>query len=183
MTMTIEEEPKTVEFKWGIKRGKGGKKGNMQFYESFTLNGVDYALFDTVYIKNGAQPEPHIGKIIKIWKTPSEKSRKIKVQRFVRPCEISKLLTGIKIYYNELFLTCGDCTELATINPLESITGKCNVVCISKDSRNPQPSDVAFRKASFVFYRYFDVGQRKIVDEVDDKIAGIDVKNFFNKTA
>ncbi|XP_058724743.1 protein ANTI-SILENCING 1-like [Vicia villosa] len=182
--MKIEEKPKTVEFKWGKKRGKGGKKRDIQFYESFTLNGVDYSLFDTVYIKNGAQSEPHIGKIIKIWETStSEKARKIKIQRFVRPREISKLLTRVKIYYNELFLACGDCTELAIINPLESITGKCNVVCISKDSRNPQPSDVAFRKASFVFYRYFDVGQRKIVEEVDDKISGVEVKNFFNKVA
>ncbi|KAI5394059.1 protein ANTI-SILENCING 1 isoform X1 [Lathyrus oleraceus] len=181
--MTIKEEPKTLEFKWGIKRGKGGKKRDIQFYESFTLNGVDYSLFDTVYLKSGAQPEPHIGKIIKIWGTPSDKTRKIKIQRFIRPCEISKLLTGIKIYYNELFLSCGDCTGLALINPLESITGKCNVVCISKDSRNPQPSDEAFRKAGFVFYRYFDVGQCKIVEEVDDKIAGVEVKNFFNKTA
>lgn len=82
------------------------------------MNGVDYSLFDTVYLKNGAQPEPHIGKIIKIWGTPSDKTRKIKIQRFIRPCEISKLLTGIKIYYNELFLSCGDCTGLALINPL-----------------------------------------------------------------
>ncbi|CAK8570144.1 unnamed protein product [Lathyrus sativus] len=183
--MTIKEEPKTLEFKWGKKRGKGGKKRDIQFYESFTLNGVDYALFDTVYLKNGAQPEPPIGKIIKIWETAGEKARKIKIQRFVRPCEISNLLTGIKIYYNELFLACGDsdCTGPAIINPVESVAGKCNVVCISKDSRNPQPSDKAFRKAGFVFYRYFDFGQSKIVEEVDDKIAGIEVKHFFNKAA
>jgi hypothetical protein len=58
----------------------------------------------------------------------------------------------------------------------ESIAGKCNIVCISKDSRNPQLSDKAIWSAPFVFYRYFDVGQRKIVEEeeVDEKSVGID---------
>jgi hypothetical protein len=56
----------------------------------------------------------------------------------------------------------------------ESIAGKCNVVCISKDARNPQPSDETVRNAEFVFYRYFDVGQRKIVEEVDEKSVGIE---------
>jgi hypothetical protein len=56
----------------------------------------------------------------------------------------------------------------------ESIAGKCNVVCISKDARNPQPLDEIVRNAEFVFYRYFDVVQRKIVEEVDDKSVGIE---------
>jgi hypothetical protein len=51
---------------------------------------------------------------------------------------------------------------------------ECNVVCISKDARNPQPSDEIVRRAEFVFYRYFDVGERKIVEEIDDKIVGIE---------
>jgi hypothetical protein len=56
----------------------------------------------------------------------------------------------------------------------ESIAGKCNVVCISKDARNPQPSDETVRGAEFVFYRCFDVGEHKIVEEIDDKIVGIE---------
>ena len=56
----------------------------------------------------------------------------------------------------------------------EAIAGKCYVVCISKDSRNPQPSDEELQLAEFVFYRFFDVGQRKILDKIDDKIAGVE---------
>lgn len=172
-------ESETLEFKWGQKRGKGGKKRDIQFYQSFTLRGVDYSLFDNVYVKNDFA-EPRIGKIIKIWETPTLE-RKIKVQWFFRPSEVSKCLTWIKIYFNELFFACGDGDGLATIHPLESIAGKCNIVCISKDSRNPQLSDKVTWSAAFVFYRYFDVGQRKIVEEVDDKSIGIEVKNIFNK--
>ncbi|KAK2453088.1 protein ANTI-SILENCING [Trifolium repens] len=155
-------------------RGKGGKKKDTQFYQSFTLDGVDYELFDTVYVQNGFA-ELSIGKIIKIWETPTvEKFRKIKVQWFFRPRQISKFLNGVKIYYNELFFACGDGTELASVTSLESIAGKCNVVCISKDARNPQPSDEIVRGAEFVFYRCFDVGEHKIVEEIDDKIVGIE---------
>lgn len=56
----------------------------------------------------------------------------------------------------------------------ESIAGKCNLVCISKDARNPQPSEEAVRNADFVFYRCFDVGKRKVVEEIDDKILGLE---------
>lgn len=56
----------------------------------------------------------------------------------------------------------------------EPIAGKCNVVCISKDSRNPQPSYEEIEMADFIFYRTFDVGHRVITDKIDDKIAGID---------
>ncbi|XP_045811089.1 protein ANTI-SILENCING 1-like isoform X1 [Trifolium pratense] len=177
------EESETLKFKWGKMRGKGGKKKDTQFYESFTLDGVDYELFDTVYVQNGFA-EPSIGKIIKIWETPTvEKLRKIKVQWFFRPCQISRFLNGVKIYYNELFFACGDGPEVASINSLESIAGKCNVVCISKDPRNPRLSDETVWRAEFVFHRYFDVGKHKILEEVDDKIVGIGVKNLFNKMA
>ncbi|CAI8605761.1 unnamed protein product [Vicia faba] len=181
----VECTPKgALDFKWGKKRGKGGKKRDTQFYESFTFDGDDYALFDTVYLQNETHTEPHIGKIIKIWETPSrDKAKKVKVQWFFRPREISKFLIGIQIYYNEVFLACGDGIGLSNINPLESIAGKCNLVCISKDARNPQPSDEAVQNADFVFYRYFDVGKRKLVEEIDDKILGVEVKNIFNKMA
>lgn len=55
----------------------------------------------------------------------------------------------------------------------EVIAGKCDVVCISKDARNPQPSDEEVQNADFVFYRFFDVGQRKVVDEIGDNIGGV----------
>ena len=56
----------------------------------------------------------------------------------------------------------------------ESIAGKCDVVCISKDNRNPQPSDEELQRAEFVFFRTFDVGNFKISDKIDEKIAGIE---------
>lgn len=56
----------------------------------------------------------------------------------------------------------------------ESIAGKCNVVCISEDPGNRQPSDEELQRAEFVFYRFFDVGQHKVLDKIDDKIAGIE---------
>jgi hypothetical protein len=56
----------------------------------------------------------------------------------------------------------------------EAIAGKCNVVCISKDNRIPPPPDEDIQNADFVCYRFFDVGQHKILDKVDDKIAGIE---------
>jgi hypothetical protein len=122
MAKPEESDPppiETLEFKWGKMRGKGGKKKDTQFYESFTFDGEDYSLYDTVYLQNGTQSQPHIGKIIKIWETPTRvKLRKIKVQWFFRPREISKFLNGIQIYYNELFFACGDGTGLTNINPL-----------------------------------------------------------------
>ena len=63
----------------------------------------------------------------------------------------------------------------------EAIAGKCNVVCISKDSRNPQPTDEELQMADYVFRRTFDVGTCKIMDKMDDEIAGIDVKLLINK--
>lgn len=62
----------------------------------------------------------------------------------------------------------------------EAIAGKCNVVCIAKDVRNPQPSDEEIQMADFVFYRTFDVGKCKVVDKVDEKIAGIEGMCFFS---
>ncbi|OIV96547.1 hypothetical protein TanjilG_24200 [Lupinus angustifolius] len=172
-----EEEP---EFKWGIKGMLGGKKKDVQFYESFRYDGVDYKRYDSVYFYKEGEPEPFIGKIIKIWEN-ADKSKKVKVLWFFRPCEILNFLEGIETLENELFLAYGDGLGLANINPLEAISGKCNVVCIAKDSRNPQVSDEEFQDAEFVFSRFFDVGKRNILDRIDDdKIADIEVKNIFN---
>ncbi|XP_027190972.1 protein ANTI-SILENCING 1 isoform X2 [Cicer arietinum] len=63
---------------------------------------------------------------------------------------------------------------------MEAIAGKCNVVCFSKDGRNPHPLDEELQNADFVCYCFFDVGRHKILDKTDDKIAGIEVKNIFN---
>ncbi|XP_061336543.1 protein ANTI-SILENCING 1-like isoform X2 [Gastrolobium bilobum] len=168
-----EEEEESLEFKWGKKRGIGGKKKDVQFYGSFTYDGDEYALFDNVYLHIESEPEPYIGKIIKIWEN-RDKSKKVKVQWFFRPREIQKFTEGIEILDNELFFACGEGIGLTNVNPLEAVAGKCNVVCISKDDRNPQPSDEELQRAHFVFRRFFNVGEKKILDEIDDKIAGIE---------
>ncbi|KAG4954190.1 hypothetical protein JHK87_039784 [Glycine soja] len=169
-------------FAWGKKRGMGGKKKDVQFYESFSFDGAEYAINDTVCLQSGiGGGEPHIGRLIKIWET-RDKSRKVKVQWFFRPAEICKYMVGIEVKPNELFLACGGdgAKGFANVNPLEAIVGKCNVVCISKDVGNPQPSGEA--KADYVYYRFFDVVQLKVVDQIDVKVAaGIEVKNVSNK--
>ncbi|KAJ1396382.1 RNA-binding domain superfamily [Sesbania bispinosa] len=169
------------EFKWGKVKGHGGKQREVNFFESFTYDGVEYSLYDSVFLHKEGEPEPFIGKLIKIWENP-DKSKKAKVLWYFRPCEIQNFLEGCETLHNELFLASGEGVGLSNVNPLEAVAGKCNVVCISKDSRNQHPSDEELQRAEFVFYRFFDVGQFKILDKIDDidKIAGIEVKNIFN---
>ncbi|KAI4337462.1 hypothetical protein L6164_015877 [Bauhinia variegata] len=179
MAETGQEE--TIEFKWGKRKGIGGKKKDVQFYKSFTYDGVEYDLYDSVYLYNEGEPEPYIGKLIKIWEN-ADKSKKVKVLWFFRPCEILNFLGTNETCDNELFLAAGAGTGLANVNPLEAICGKCNVICISKDSRNRPPSDEEVETAEFVFSRFFDVGHRRILDKIDyDEIAGTEVKFLFNK--
>ncbi|POO03908.1 Splicing factor-like protein [Trema orientale] len=169
-----------VEFKWGQVKGKGGRKKDVQFYGSFTYDGVEYALYDSVYLYKEGEPEPCIGKLIKIWEN-REKTKKVKVLWFFRPCEISNYLGVEEASENELFLASGEGVGLCNINPLEAIAGKCNVICISKDIRNPQPTDEELQMADFVFCRTFDVGSLKVMDKIEDIIAGTDVKCLLNK--
>ncbi|XP_027081437.1 protein ANTI-SILENCING 1 isoform X3 [Coffea arabica] len=171
------------EFSWGKKRGVGGKKKEVQFYESFTYDGVEYVLYDCVYMQNkDRQAEPYIGKLVKIWKN-SDNSKKIKVQWFFRPSEISYWLEKLSVVAseNELFLASGDGKGLANVNPLEAIVGKCFVVCVSRDDRNPEPSEEQLRNADYVFYRSFDVGQCSILDKMNDKVGGLEVRFVFNR--
>ncbi|XP_015573152.1 protein ANTI-SILENCING 1 isoform X2 [Ricinus communis] len=178
--MIQAKEDENIEFKWGNKRGVGGRKKDVQFYESFTFDGVEYMLYDSVYMYADIETEPYIGKIIKIWEN-SDKTKRVKILWFFRPCEISNYLEANETSKNELFLASGDGVGLANVNPLEAIAGKCNVICISKDSRNPQPSNEELQMADFIFFRIFDVGRHVILDKIDDKIAQVDVKFLLNK--
>ena len=56
----------------------------------------------------------------------------------------------------------------------EVIVRKCNVVCTSKDKRNPQPSDRELKMADYIFYRTFDVGTLSISDKIENRTAAID---------
>lgn len=106
-----------LEFKWGKKRGVGGPKKDVQFYESFTYDGIDYSLYDCVYLYNEGESEPYIGKLIKIWEQPNHK-RKIKVLWFFRPIEILNWLGFHVALENEIFLASGEGAGLVNINPL-----------------------------------------------------------------
>uniref|UniRef100_A0A3N7G094 BAH domain-containing protein n=1 Tax=Populus trichocarpa TaxID=3694 RepID=A0A3N7G094_POPTR len=178
--MVEAKKVENIEFKWGKQRGVGGKKKDVKFYESFSYDGVEYALYDSVYMYEEGETEPYIGKLLKIWEN-ADKTKKVKVLWFFCPREISNYLGDEKTAENELFLASGEGVGSTNVNPLEAIAGKCNVVCSSKDSRNPQPSDEELQEADFVFYRTFDVGNCRILDKIDDKIAGIEVKFLLNR--
>lgn len=177
--LAVLDKDEEVEFVWGRKRGIGGKRKEVQFYESFTYDGVEYALYDSVYMHKEGEL-PYIGKIIKIWENP-DKSRKIKIHWFFRSTEILYHLKDVKVAENEVFLASGEGTGLANVNPLEAIAGRCNVICTSEDNRNPQPSDEEVKMADYVFYRAFDVGTCAILDKMIDKVGGLDVKYVFNR--
>lgn len=110
-------EVENLEFKWGKKRGIGGKKKDVQFYESFTYDGVEYNLYDCVYLYKEEEAEPYIGKLIKIWEN-ADKTKKVKVLWFFRPSEISNFLGNDHTPENEIFLACGEGVGLANINTL-----------------------------------------------------------------
>ncbi|KAG7972891.1 hypothetical protein I3843_07G204100 [Carya illinoinensis] len=172
-----------LEFEWGKKQGVG-KKGEgetqkeVQFYQSFTYDGMEYDLYDTVYLHNDDGPGPYIGKLIEIWENP-DKTKEVVVLWFFRPYEIDLEVEGTA--KNELFLASGEGVGLANVNPLEAIAGKCDIICTSKDSRNPQPSDEELKTADFIFYRAFDVKHGRVLDQIEEEVAGIEVKFIFNR--
>lgn len=109
-----------LEFEWGKKQGVG-KKGEgetqkeVQFYQSFTYDGMEYDLYDTVYLHNDDGPGPYIGKLIEIWENP-DKTKEVVVLWFFRPYEIDLEVEGTA--KNELFLASGEGVGLANVNPL-----------------------------------------------------------------
>ncbi|KAI4380184.1 hypothetical protein MLD38_006403 [Melastoma candidum] len=181
-TNMVETAPNDsiIEFKWGEKRSLGGKRRDVQFYNSFFYDGIWYNLYDSVYLYKEGEAEPYVGKVIKIWENP-DKSKKVKILWLFHPREISNHLGGTQVLRYELFLATGEGAGLANVNPLEAIAGKCNILCISKDRRNPQPSHEDVEMAEFVFYRAFDVGQLKLKETIDDNIAGVEAKYLFNR--
>ncbi|KAM0017396.1 putative BAH domain, nucleotide-binding alpha-beta plait domain superfamily [Helianthus debilis subsp. tardiflorus] len=181
---TLEEEENTtvsgdVAFRWGHKSRVGKKNPKIQYYESFTYDGVNYSLYDSVYLWSGDQRLPDIAKIIDIYETPRLK-KMVKVVWYFRPTEVQKWLRGVRHLNNELFLASGEGNGLFNFNPLETICGKCNVVCKSKDERNPKASKEELKMSEYVFYRTFDVEKCILSDKFPDKIAGVDVERFFN---
>ncbi|KAG8391073.1 hypothetical protein BUALT_Bualt01G0149900 [Buddleja alternifolia] len=171
------QEPKgdeDLQFCWGQ------KKGTANLYESFTLDGIEYSLYDCVYMWRTDQAEPDIGKLVRIWETDGHE-RKVEVVWFFRPTEIAHWLGDIKPLQKEIFLACGQGKDLSNVDPLEAISGKCNVVCSSKHTRNSQPTEEEMRKVDYIFYRTFDVGKYIISEKFPSSIGGIEVHHFFNR--
>ncbi|KAM0828813.1 hypothetical protein ACQ4PT_067296 [Festuca glaucescens] len=167
----MDGSSENIQFSWGNKRAKGGAKMDTQFYGSFTFDNVKYSLYDSVYLFKNGDPEPYIGKILKIWQ--QNQAKKVKILWFFSPDEIRSYLSG-PVAEKEIFLASGDGTGLADINPLEAIAGKCTVVCLSKDERNRQPTPREQEVADYIFYRFFDVGNCTLSDKVPEKIGGLE---------
>ncbi|CAO2165501.1 unnamed protein product [Urochloa humidicola] len=166
-----------IQFSWGKPKAKGGAKMDTQFYVSFTLDNVKYSLYDCVYLFKHGDPEPYIGKIVKIWE--QHQAKKVKILWFFLPNEIQKYLRG-HVMEKEIFLASGNGIGHADTNPLEAIAGKCTVICISKDKRNRQPSPQEQAMADYIFYRFFDVNNCTVSDQLPDKIAGLEVNVLLN---
>jgi hypothetical protein len=115
--MVEAKKVQNFEFKWGKQRGVGGKKKDVKFYESFSYDGVEYALYDSVYMYEEGETEPYIGKLLKIWEN-ADKTKKVKVLWFFCPREISNYLGDEKTAENELFLASGEGVGSTNVNPL-----------------------------------------------------------------
>eukprot|EP01018_Ginkgo_biloba_P017903 Gb_32411 [translate_table: standard] len=95
------------EFCWGA-RASGSQRKNITFYESFFHDGIEYSSYDCVYLHKEGEPEPYIGKILKIWEDRAEGRNKMKVLWFFRPIEIPKWLEDdSNPAHNEIFLASG----------------------------------------------------------------------------
>ncbi|XP_047323807.1 protein ANTI-SILENCING 1 [Impatiens glandulifera] len=176
----VTQKIEHLDFKWG-KRTSFGKSGKgISFYESFTYDGIDYSRYDCVYLQDKEDIEPYIGKLVKIWELP-DKSKRVKVHWFFRPCEFSHYLGDEEVRQNEIFLASGKGVGVTDICTLESICGKCNLLCISKDKRNRQPTEDELKFADHVFDRTFDVGNYKISNDMGDKVSELAVEFIFNR--
>ncbi|PON66402.1 Splicing factor-like protein [Parasponia andersonii] len=174
----MDDEP---EFKWGRRRGVGERYEDIQYYESFTYGGIEYSLYDSVCFYCAGSPETYIGKLVKLYEITPTHEKKVRVVWFFRPTEIRNHLGDVEPHWNELLLASGQGNGLSNINYAEAVIAKCNVICTSKDRRNPQASEEELRRAHYVFHRTFNVDNNEISDKFPEEIGGIKVEFFFNK--
>lgn len=106
-----------ISFAWGVKGGMSKNK-EVQFYKNFKYDEITYNLFDNVYLFKDDDPEPHFGKIMKIWSAKGD--RKVKIVWFFHPSEIGEHLGSYQPSEKEVFLACGgnEVPGVADINPL-----------------------------------------------------------------
>lgn len=105
-----------IHFKWGNKKGVGGEK---QLYDSFIFDDVEYFLFDWVYLYRTGDLETSIGKLVRIYETPSHE-KKVRVIWMLRPSDIRNQLGDYRPDWNELFLPCGVAKGVSNFNSLVS---------------------------------------------------------------
>ncbi|XP_024026112.1 protein ANTI-SILENCING 1 [Morus notabilis] len=168
------------QFKWGVKTGVGQRHKAVIFYDSFTYKSVQYSLYDCAWFYNPGDVETNICKIVRLFETPTHE-KKARVVWFFRPGEIRRFLGDVEPKWNELLLASGQGTGLSNVVHLEAVVAKCNVICTSKDTRNPRPSANELQRADYVFYRTFDVSKNSISEKFADEICGIKVELFFNR--
>lgn len=108
-----------IDFKWGKKRGVGLTNKDIHFYESFTYRGVEYFLYDCAYFYQEGDVETSIGKIMKIYETPTHE-KKVKVVWLFRPVDIRNFFGDYQPHWKELFLACGEGCGVSNMFPLVS---------------------------------------------------------------
>ncbi|KAL5056883.1 hypothetical protein RYX36_028487 [Vicia faba] len=173
------EEEDVGDFKWGKKQAVDVGNKDTVLYESFVYDGVEYFLYDSVYFYHTDHLETSIGKLVKMFERDGRKM--VEAVWFFRPLEIRNFHGTHHPFWNELFLASGTGNGVSNCNLLESIIGKCSVVCTSEDKRNPKPSETERKKADFYFKCTFNVDRCVIDDKFPDTINGIEVEQFFNK--
>ncbi|XP_010691225.2 protein ANTI-SILENCING 1 [Beta vulgaris subsp. vulgaris] len=172
MSNIVEEN-----FQWGRKIEITSTDGEL--YSSFTYEGVEYSRFESIFMYREGARETDIGILTKIWRT-KKGGKRGKVNWFFRPVDICNYLGDHRPSWNHLFLASGQGKGVSNIIPLEAIIGKCNVVCISKDSRIITPSKSDLEKADYVFSHVFDVEDRKVSAILPDRIDNIRVERVLN---
>ncbi|KAG9139314.1 hypothetical protein Leryth_011305 [Lithospermum erythrorhizon] len=116
MSLSKEDNDEKLEFQWGL-AGPRCKNPLVRLYKSFTYDGINYEQYDCVYMSKEGSPEPYIGKLVKIWEH-KEKFKRVKIQWFFRPSEISYFLKDVKVLKKELFLASGKGLGVVNVNPL-----------------------------------------------------------------
>lgn len=71
--------------------------------------------FDCAYFYRSGDPETSIGKLVKIYETPTQ-GKRVKVVWFFRPGEVRNFLGEANPHWNELFLASGEGKGVYNIN-------------------------------------------------------------------
>ncbi|KAI5067327.1 hypothetical protein GOP47_0017855 [Adiantum capillus-veneris] len=140
------------------------------YMSSCSNEGVEYRLYDIVKIFDKEFAVPHIGKILKMWEERSSGTRKALVCWFLWHKEVKPHDADNP---KELFLAFGEGKGVTNELKMDSIVGKCKVVCISSDPRNKEPSVSDVENADFVYSHAYDVDLKHTfpVKVVADKLG------------